>query len=285
MDTHVFNHPEGWYDPETKCNHCGLKSKNEFKKPNCLRAPGAVSKPIPTKKAGAKAKCTRDWSTSGWHSGPRCYDKHPEVKLGSGIFIGGSCSMPKVKDANVYIGFQSGMRKTKFQYPWEPGVEIEFAVTDYDAPHKDDRTNYVKLVDWTVDQLEQGARVHAGCIGGHGRTGMFLAALLSRFGEDKPIAKARAIYCHKAVESKEQIKFLAKHFGCEADAEPAKPRSLKTNYGKSKNSKGYTKTFKSDYDPDELTEKFKLQTSTKKTVEPIPSALNIWGTTLDPEKV
>ena len=144
--------------------------------------------------------------------GERCYKSHPPLKLpGTDLVIyGGSCSSPVVHDADIYIGFDSGMTFTERQFPWTPGHEILFRITDMDAPK--DAGLFRKLVFWTRDQLEIGMKVHCGCIGGHGRTGTFLAALVSTFGEKDAISYVRQNYCHKAVESTTQIKFLAKHF-------------------------------------------------------------------------
>ena len=79
-----------------------------------------------------------------------------------------------------------------------------------------------QLITWTVDQLHAGHKVHAGCIGGHGRTGLFLAALYAHMtGEADAIAHVRKHYCEKAVETKKQVDFLVKHFGVK-EADPIK---------------------------------------------------------------
>lgn len=148
-----------------------------------------------------------------FYSGERCYKSHPALKLpGTELVIyGGSCINPAVPDANIYIGFDGGMTFTGKQYPWTEGHEILFRVTDMSAPK--DATQFKKLVDWTGEQLAGGMKIHCGCIGGHGRTGTFLAALVSAHGEKDAIEYVRTHYCKKAVESTEQIKFLAKTFG------------------------------------------------------------------------
>ena len=147
-------------------------------------------------------------------SGERCFQKHPALKLpGSELLIyGGSCSAPVVKDADVYIGFDEGsMRFTERSYPWKAGVEFLFKIGDMSTPEKPDE--FKKLVSWTKTQLEAGKKVHCGCIGGHGRTGTFLAALCSEFGEKDAITYVRKKYCQKAVESSSQVSFLHEHFG------------------------------------------------------------------------
>ncbi len=141
----------------------------------------------------------------------RCYKSHPALKLpGTDLVIyGGSCADPAVA-ADVYIGFDNSMRFTERNWPWKKGAEVLFVVPDMGVPKKPDE--YQKLVSWTRKQLEVGLKVHCGCIGGHGRTGMFLAALVSTFGEKDAINYVRQHYCKKAVESASQVSFLSEHF-------------------------------------------------------------------------
>ena len=145
--------------------------------------------------------------------GERCFQKHPALKLpGTDLLIhGGSCSAPVVKDADVYIGFDHSMRWTERHYPWKKGAEVFFQIPDMGVPAKPEE--FRKLVLWTRKQLEEGKKVHCGCIGGHGRTGTFLSALVCEFGEKDAIRYVREHYCKKAVESTSQVKFLTEEFG------------------------------------------------------------------------
>jgi hypothetical protein len=128
---------------------------------------------------------------------------------------GGSCLSPAVFDADVYIGFDHGMKLTAASWPWHADkgpVEVYFPVTDMHAPM--DAVEFRNLVEWTAAQIKAGKKVHAGCIGGHGRTGTFFAALVAFMtGETDAITYVRKHYCQKAVESESQIKFLEKHYG------------------------------------------------------------------------
>lgn len=286
MNAHKF---PNYNDPEATCTYCGLKSKNEHKKPECKRHPKALKAsgdPIPAKGKGSKAKSTKGKGESTWG---RCYEKHPVLEIGGGRFIGGSCTSPVTDKADVYIGFQSGMKHTNRRFPWWPGHEIEFKVTDYQAPRESEAEQYIALVDWTVEMLGKGLTIHAGCIGGHGRTGMFLAAILARLGEERPIAHARAHYCKKAVESAEQVKFLAKHFGCEADAKAAKERTFTSSKsGSSWDSDGRSWSTGSEAWQSPVS-RYRDRYGTPKapekseTITPTPGASNVWGRTLDPE--
>lgn len=145
--------------------------------------------------------------------GERCYHTHHALKLpGTELVIyGGSCSTPAVHDADVYIGFDHGMKFTARHWPWRKGDELLFAISDMQAPKNP--KDFKALVGWTKAQLEAGKKVHCGCIGGHGRTGTFFAALVAEFGEKDAIAYVRKHYCDKAVESHAQTAFLSEHFG------------------------------------------------------------------------
>ena len=144
---------------------------------------------------------------------PPCCHSHPALPLPGTdhVMFGGSCSAPIVKDADIYIGFDPSMKRTGRAYPWNKGEEILFRVTDMGVP--DNHAEYAKMVFWVGEQITIGRKVHAGCIGGHGRTGMFLAAVVSAFGEKDAINYVRTHYCKRAVESDAQVEFLGKHFG------------------------------------------------------------------------
>ena len=177
------------------------------------------------------------WSSKDLHGcKPRCYTTHPPLKLpGSDLVIyGGSCSSPVVQDADVYIGFDQSMTFTSRSWPWKKGAEFLFRITDMSVPDKPEE--FARLVAWTREQLEAGKKVHCGCIGGHGRTGTFLAALVSTYGEADAIAYVRDGYCKKAVESTPQVEYLHKHFGVKK-AKETKTYSYTTS-SKTKSSKG-----------------------------------------------
>ena len=210
----------------------------------------------------------KTWATTTTTGIKKCYESHPALKLpGTELVIyGGSCCDPIVKDADVYIGFDVGMRFTERHWPWKKGNEVLFKITDMCAPSKPDE--FKKLVDWTLKQLEAGRKVHCGCIGGHGRTGTFLAALVSVMGEKDAIAYVRKHYCHKTVESSAQIDFLVKHFGVKpakaTRAYTSESSSSKSYYGGSSSASKSTSS--------------KLAASNVKVFDPIPYGTSIWGT-------
>ena len=62
----------------------------------------------------------------------------------------------------------------------------------------------VSLVDWVIDRLQEGLTVDIGCLGGHGRTGTVLAAMLANVEALTAAAAITAIrgrYCKEAVEA------------------------------------------------------------------------------------
>jgi hypothetical protein len=125
-------------------------------------------------------------SSSKWT--PMCYESHPPYQVtDEHVIYGGSCSYPVVKDADVYIGFDGSMKLHGKSFPWHKGdggpVEVYFKIWDGDAP--EDKAEFRCMVEWTAEQLKAGKKVHAGCIGGHGRTGMFLAALRKHMTGDE----------------------------------------------------------------------------------------------------
>lgn len=142
-----------------------------------------------------------------------CYHSHPALAVGKFQVFGGSCSSPQVNDADIFIGFDSNMT-FKQSFPWDENriEQVFFKITDGSAPKSPEE--FKKLVKWSAEQVAAGKKLHAGCIGGHGRTGLFLAALVTVMtGEKDSIVYVRDNYCHKAVESATQVGFLVKHFG------------------------------------------------------------------------
>ena len=147
-----------------------------------------------------------------------CYEKHPviEFKNAPGKLYGGSCHTPKILTADVYVGLDSHMGFPRRSYPWEKTkagpIEVHFKIVDQAAPS--DVKQFVAMIGWLKLQLMEGRNVHVGCFGGHGRTGLVLAALVKEIdGIEDAITHVRKVYCEKIVESKVQAKFLNLTFG------------------------------------------------------------------------
>ena len=164
--------------------------------------------------------------------GKRCYHDHQPlpVTVGGASYevFGGSCGTPVWEDCDVYVGLDHTMAEHEQRFPWTEGWAIHYKITDGCAPKN--ATEFKHLIKWLADQVIDNKKVHVGCIGGHGRTGLVLSALVAELTKgtateiDDPITYVRVNYCKKAVETNEQIEFLIKHFGCKK-VEPSKPHS------------------------------------------------------------
>ena len=216
------------------------------------------------------------WASSNKSLGSKkvfsCYMNHPPLRVGEFLIYGGSCGHPKITDADVYIGFDYSMKATSASFPWNrTKEEIYFPIPDGSAPKN--TKDFKDLVDWSIEQLKAGKKVHAGCIGGHGRTGTYLAAIVAQMtGELDAVTYVRKHYCVKAVESSQQMNFLHKHYGIKAV-------SISKNYLSVDAPKGWVG---SSYTPESKTN---AKTSFGKTViTPVESAKNIWVSPKNLEK-
>lgn len=161
-----------------------------------------------------------------------CYESHPALSIGDFKIYGGSCSTPLITNADVYVGFDHSMNHVGKQYPWSEGESFLFHIPDMGVPKSAD--DFKKLIEWLSLQLFAKKLVHIGCIGGHGRTGTVLAALVTHMtGNKDSIAYVRKHYCEKAVESVSQIKFLGEHFGV-TEANPSKGHAPSASWGNGK---------------------------------------------------
>lgn len=170
---------------------------------------------------GGSSAASSSWSgstKSTWNSQVgRCYEGHEGLKLptpqGERVVYGGSCSTPIVKDADVYVGLDHTMASHPHRFPWTEGEAIHYIITDGSVPKN--LPEFKQLVIWLSDQILAGKKVHLGCIGGHGRTGLVLAAITATLTDlEDPITYVRTNYCKKAVESTVQVEMLVKEYNC-----------------------------------------------------------------------
>lgn len=211
-------------------------------------------------------------------SGPvmrKCWP-HPLLEIREGLppVAGSACRKPVFDGCHIYIGFESGMTLTARQFPWTKGHEIQYLIPDMGVPGHPE--SFIKLVEWTLGEIEKGARVHAGCIGGHGRTGMFFAALVAKAtGRKDAIKYVREAYCEKAVESEKQIKFLMEHFG--VDSAPASKKYSEPTHNTSGAKQGWWNN------PKEKGVGSVCSDEDKDVVNPVPNGEHIWGETFSEE--
>lgn len=221
---------------------------------------------------------------------PRCADTHPRMKMGKGVLCGGNASFPVV-EADVYVVLQSGSTCGRASDPWaeQKVVEIHYWLVDRSIPR--DLPRFKKMIDWLCNQLHEGKTVHVGCIGGHGRTGLVLSAIVKQMLDEKDaIQYVRKHYCDRAVESTTQVEFLMKHYGV-SKVESSKEDGI-TLYSPSKSGKQLNLAYSSavpfeEWGKPKMLEEGKSLPSRKlvpaaatketKTFVPMASSRCIWG--------
>jgi len=179
-------------------------------------------------------------STGKWK---KCSDTHKPVAINckdkTYYVQGGSCTNPgganHIKNADIIVGLDRGMKTTEQQFPWTDGEQFLYYIQDMGVPK--DIKSFKTLLIYLTGMITDGKKVFIGCIGGHGRTGLVLAALITHMTGDKDSTEyLRDTYCKKAVESGAQIKWLKKHFGINPVA-PSKGGYSQSSYSnKSHNS-------------------------------------------------
>lgn len=223
------------------------------------------------------------------HTTGRCYESHPPLKIGEHVIYGGSCISPIVKDADIYIGFDMGMQRDHRRYPWNEGESFLFPITDMSVPT--DINEFNNLIEWVAVQLIAQKKIHMGCIGGHGRTGLVFAALVKYMtGEDDAISYVRKNYCEKAVESHEQVAWLHKHFGIK-EVQGAKEwhgndGGWRGNYNTKGTTSGRSTSHASSFNdryatkptPPPVTRPTEVTRSAGVTTYPAKHAMSVWGT-------
>ena len=224
---------------------------------------------------------------SGTNLAVRCYESHPVLKIGKGKLYGGSASYPVVKDADVYVALQSGSTCGRISDPWDKQsvVEVQYSIRDMEAPANTAR--FKKMITWLCTQLHEGKTVHVGCIGGHGRTGTVLSAIVAEALEQADAVQyVRKHYCKKAVESKAQMQFLMKHYGV-SEAEPTKglPQKWESSSVRPVGTEATGVSFK-QWETERKAPKRKvvqigLQQATTKSYAPIASTRSLWKSKKD----
>lgn len=161
----------------------------------------------------------------------KCYENHKPYVVGDVTIHGGSCIFPK-EGADIYIGFDQNMRMRPYR-PWageDHPNDIYYYIQDMSVPT--DPEDFKKLAEWTIEQIREGKVVHCGCIGGHGRTGTFLALITQLIAPElNAIDHVRNNYCKSAVETTGQEKFLITNYGCAVPTSKGKHASLGYGFG------------------------------------------------------
>jgi protein-tyrosine phosphatase len=123
----------------------------------------------------------------------------------------GSLVLPLGKKMFVIVGgpFREAPNnyfRVKLAMEIKTKCEVSIPIRDFDVPSKSDLDEGLYK---TVMALLRKEWVYAGCMGGKGRTGLFLAVLAKAFGVKNPVEYVRQNYFEHAVETKEQYEFVS----------------------------------------------------------------------------
>ena len=87
-------------------------------------------------------------------------------------------------------------------------LDLLLAIPDFSVP--DQSPDHVReVLRRTLQAALEGKEVYVGCMGGWGRTGLFLALLAKATGERDPVAYVRKHYSPRAVETVAQARYVA----------------------------------------------------------------------------
>lgn len=157
----------------------------------------------------------------GWRSKNGKHEKYPKYSpchKGASRLVVPDAAPLVVGRANDVAGVVSG-----------EGVEVVYALADIQDFHRPLADGWkgrviglpirdhgvlpagvlLEYAEEAAAHLRAGRKVGACCVGGHGRTGYFAAAVVGCMGTDDPIAFLREHHCKEAVESDEQVASLA----------------------------------------------------------------------------
>ncbi len=245
---------------------------NDAERKSCADGFMSNKKPRPNKQTSFDKL---DTGYIGYDINKACHETHPPLPINDYVIYGGSGNRPKVPNCDIYIGFDSGIN-VEYIPPWK-GRIIYFPIPDMGVPDKGVKATF-DLIKWVSDQLKAGKKIHCGCIGGHGRTGLFFSILVNHMLKIKDSTTyVRENYCKKTVESQGQINWLYQNFGI-TKVKPTKGylgdyMPAGSNYkSSSKNGKSVAKS------PYPKSKKAPPTKTTLLKVAPLlSSSLNIWG--------
>ena len=126
-----------------------------------------------------------------------------------------------------YFYKPQGMCGVKLAQEIDLPCDIDLPIKDYSIP---DPQQCKAALEKAINEIFAGKELYAGCFGGKGRTGIFLALLAKSFGHEKPIGYVREHYHPHAVETEEQF-----HFVCNFNVDELS-KLVKDNFEKKSNS-------------------------------------------------
>lgn len=103
------------------------------------------------------------------------------------------------------LGMMGVKMAKEVQLADDDSTQINIPTVDYNVPPK------LAMADGlvrAVDAITKGEPLYVGCMGGKGRTGLFLAILARCFGIDQPVEYVREHYYAHAVETDAQYRYV-----------------------------------------------------------------------------
>jgi hypothetical protein len=109
-----------------------------------------------------------------------------------------------------FDGFRRGMTGdfgvcVRAEYPPDD-YDVWLPIRDFNVPESKRDTEHA--LERTLEAAMNGRRVYVGCMGGWGRTGLFLALLAKCCGKKDPVTYVRRVYSRRAVERPEQERYV-----------------------------------------------------------------------------
>ena len=105
-----------------------------------------------------------------------------------------------------YMRIPKNMIGVKMAAEIDAPCEVSIPTLDYCTPSLTDMRDGLMS---TIEYILDGKPVYVGCMGGIGRTGLLLALVAKAWGIDEPVKYVREQYYAHAVETKEQMAYVA----------------------------------------------------------------------------
>ena len=104
-----------------------------------------------------------------------------------------------------YMAKPAGYIGVKMAKEINAPCEVSIPTADFNVP---DPKLMARGLDEAVNRILLGQPLYVGCMGGIGRTGLFLAILAKAFGVKDPVRYVRANYIPHAVETTQQMRYV-----------------------------------------------------------------------------
>lgn len=161
-----------------------------------------------------------------------CTYHHPALPIvvnnHSYFLYGSSCITPTIQDADIYISLDKQTPGFDWEAPWYRNKQehVRFFIRDRGLP--EDEEEFDLCVNYIIKNLYQNKKIHIGCIGGHGRTGILMSAVVQKMMQLQysAIDYVRKNYCAKAVETLNQILFLESYYNIKTPINESKNIAL-----------------------------------------------------------